>query len=74
MAAIIGAISAVFFLAAADWHFERVLRPALLVGAGSSNAQLIRWGAFTDMLGYYLLLVPLFWPSPLSLAAGSSLQ
>ncbi|MBA3348982.1 MAG: hypothetical protein H0T12_00355 [Actinobacteria bacterium] len=60
LAAIVGAVSAGLFLAAADWHFERVLRPALMIGAGSSRAQLLRWGALTDMLGYYLLLVPLF--------------
>ncbi len=60
LAAIVGAISAVLFLAAADWRFDRVLRPALMISAGSSRAQLLRWGALTDMFGYYLLLVPLF--------------
>lgn len=58
--AIVGAISAVLFLVAADWRFDRVLKPALMIEAGSSKAQFLRWGAYTDMFGYYLLLVPLF--------------
>lgn len=36
-----------------------------MIDAGSSGAQLLRWGALTDMLGYYLLLVPLFVCFPL---------
>jgi hypothetical protein len=34
--------------------------PMQLLESGASRAQLLRWGALTDMLGYYLLLIPLF--------------
>jgi hypothetical protein len=60
LAVVIGAVSGFLFLAAADFHPDRLLEPVRMLGSGSSSAELLRWGALTDMLGYYILLIPLF--------------
>jgi hypothetical protein len=59
LAVLIGGLSGVLFLAAGGFNLDGLLDPVRLLGVGSSRAQLLRWGALTDMLGYYLLLVPL---------------
>lgn len=63
-----GAVSGVLFLAAGDFRTETLLEPRQLLDAGPSTASLLRWGALTDMFGYYLLFVPLF------LAVGAELR
>ena len=60
LAVLVGGLSGVLFLAAGGFNLDGLLDPVRLLGVGSSRAQLLRWGALTDMLGYYLLLVPLF--------------
>ena len=60
VAVVVGGLSGVLFLAAGGFRLDSLLDPVRLLGVGSSRAQLLRWGALTDMLGYYLLLVPLF--------------
>ncbi len=59
-AAVVGVISGSLFVAAADFHVDRILVPTEMLGASSSEAELFRWAALTDMLSYYLLLIPLF--------------
>ena len=58
LAVLIGGLSGVLFLAAGEFRLDWLLDPMRLLGVGPSRAQLLRWGALTDMLGYYLLLVP----------------
>lgn len=60
LAVLIGGLSGVLFLAAGGFRLDWLLDPGQPLGVGSSRAQLLRWGALTDMFGYYLLLVPLF--------------
>ena len=60
VAVLVGGLSGFLFLAAGEFRLDSLLDPVRLLGVGSSRAQLLRWGALTDMLGYYLLLVPLF--------------
>jgi hypothetical protein len=60
LAVVIGAVSGVLFLAAADLRWEPFLEPAQLLRSGPSAPSLLRWGALTDMFGYYLLFVSLF--------------
>jgi hypothetical protein len=60
LAVLIGGLSGVLFLVAGGFRLDWLLDPGQLLGVGSSRAQLPRWGALTDMFGYYLLLVPLF--------------
>jgi hypothetical protein len=59
VAVLVGGLSGVLFLAAGEFRLDSLLDPVRLLGVGSLGAQLLRWGALTDMLGYYLLLVPL---------------
>jgi hypothetical protein len=59
VAVLVGGLSGVLFLVAGEFRLDSLLDPVRLLGVGSSRAQLLRWGALTDMLGYYLLLVPL---------------
>jgi len=59
LAVLIGGLSGVLFLAAGEFRLDWLLDPMRLLGVGPSRAQLLRWGALTDMLGYYLLLIPL---------------
>jgi hypothetical protein len=60
VATVIGAISGFLFLAAADFRLDGILEPHRLVQRGAQAAELLRYAALTDMLGYYLFLVPLF--------------
>lgn len=60
LAVLVGGLSGVLFLAAGRFGPDALLDPMRLLESGSSRAQLLRWGALTDMLGYYLLLIPLF--------------
>jgi hypothetical protein len=60
VAVAIGGVSGILFLAAADFSWEPFLEPAELLESGPSTAEFLRWGALTDMFGYYLLFVPLF--------------
>jgi hypothetical protein len=59
LAVVIGSLSGVLFLAAGRFRPDTLLDPMRLLGGGSSRAQLLRWGAITDLFGYYLLLIPL---------------
>ncbi|MGQ0848211.1 MAG: DUF4386 family protein [Actinomycetota bacterium] len=60
LAVVIGGVSGYLFLAAGAFRPGVLLEPAELLELGASAASLLRWGALTDMFGYYLLLVPLF--------------
>jgi hypothetical protein len=60
LAVLVGGLSGVLFLAAGRFGSDALLDPMRLLESGASRAQLLRWGALTDMLGYYLLLIPLF--------------
>ena len=60
VAAAIGLLSAFLFAAAADFDLAHILEPADMLGVGSSGANIYRWAALADMIGYYLCLIPLF--------------
>jgi hypothetical protein len=60
LAVLVGGLSGVLFLAAGRFGPDALVDPMRLLETGASRAQLLRWGALTDMLGYYLLLIPLF--------------
>lgn len=46
-------------LLAMDFNLEAVLDPLAVVASGPQAAELWRWSMVLDMLGYYLLIVPL---------------
>jgi hypothetical protein len=57
---VIGLVSGFLLLAAAGFDFVSFFHPEQLLDGGPEVAALLRWGALTDMLGYYLLFVPFF--------------
>ena len=58
--AIIGLVSGYLLLAAVRFDLAALASPATLLDGDSSTPGLLRWGALTDMFGYYLLFVPFF--------------
>jgi hypothetical protein len=50
----------VLFLLAIDGHLSEIFHIERLVGQAPGNAELFRWAMILDMLGYYVLLAPLF--------------
>jgi hypothetical protein len=58
--AIIGLMSGYLLLAAVGFDLAALASPATLLDGDSSTPGLLRWGALTDMFGYYLLFVPFF--------------
>jgi hypothetical protein len=61
VAFLVGIVSAVLFLAWGDFNVRTLFEPARQLEPGpSSRGSLLRWAALTDMLSYYLPLIPLF--------------
>ena len=60
MALVSSAVSGVLFLLAIDGHLSEIFHIERLVGHAPGNAELFRWAMILDMLGYYVLLAPLF--------------
>jgi hypothetical protein len=60
LALVSSAISGVLFLLATDGDLSEILHAERLVGHAPQNAELFRWATILDMLGYYVLLAPLF--------------
>lgn len=52
------AASVLFFFASGG--SDAVANPAHLLGINSARIEALRWGALTDVFGFYLLLVPMF--------------
>lgn len=50
----VGMTSSVLFLAAFQVRLDWFLEPAALVSAGPTSAELLRWAAVLDLVGYYL--------------------
>ena len=50
----LGTVSGVLFLLAFQFRVEWFVDPAELVSAGPTSAELLRWGAITDLFSYYL--------------------
>ena len=50
----IGMISNVLFLAAFQFRIDWFLEPTRMLGAGPTSAELLRWAATLDLIGYYL--------------------
>ena len=62
--AFLGLFSDALFVAAFHFRVDWFLEPALAVAGGSVTADLLYWGAITDLFSYYLPLAPLalaFW-------------
>lgn len=49
----------VTMLLAAEWSLDVILDPLQLLAAGEAAASMWRWSMILDMLGYYLLIIPL---------------
>jgi len=60
LALVISAVSGVLFLLAMGGHVSENFHPERLVGQAPGNAETFRWAVILDMLGYYVLLAPLF--------------
>jgi hypothetical protein len=60
LALVSSAVSGVLFLLAIDGHLSEIFHIERLVGQAPQNAELFRWAMILDMLGYYVLLAPLF--------------
>jgi hypothetical protein len=54
VALVAGMTSNVLFLAAFRFRLDWFLDPRLLIGGGPVSAELLRWAAVLDLLGYYL--------------------
>lgn len=52
------AASVLFFFAAGA--SDAITNPAHLLGINGARIEAFRWGALTDVFGFYLLLVPMF--------------
>jgi hypothetical protein len=50
----VGLTSSVLFLAAFQFRIDWFLEPARILGAGTTSAELLRWAATLDLVGYYL--------------------
>ena len=50
----LGTVSNLLFAAAFQFRVDWFLNPAELVAGGATSAALLRWGAITDLLSYYL--------------------
>jgi hypothetical protein len=50
----VGMISNVLFLVAFQFRLDWFLEPAMVVGAGATSAELLRWASTLDLIGYYL--------------------
>ena len=50
----VGMTSNLLFLAAFQFRIDWFLEPARMVGAGATSAELLRWAATLDLIGYYL--------------------
>jgi hypothetical protein len=60
LALVSSAISGVLFLLATDGDLSQIFHVERLVSHAAQNAELFRWAMILDMLGYYVLLAPLF--------------
>jgi hypothetical protein len=60
LALLSSAVSGVLFVQAADGHPSQLLHMERLVAQAPGNAETFRWAVILDMLGYYVLLAPLF--------------
>jgi hypothetical protein len=60
LALVSSAVSGALFLLAIDGHLSEIFYVECLVGQAPGNAELLRWALILDMLGYYVLLAPLF--------------
>jgi hypothetical protein len=60
LALVTGALSGVLFVLAMDGHLSEIFHVERLVGQAPGNAETFRWAIILDMLGYYVLLAPLF--------------
>lgn len=49
-----GMTSNVLFLAASQFRVERLREPTRMLSAGTTSAELFRWAAALDLIGYYL--------------------
>lgn len=59
LAGILALLSLVIGLSGVNYDFEAFSDPAFLIAIGSSAAGLIRWSYWFNMLGNYMLLMPL---------------
>jgi hypothetical protein len=50
----VGMISNFLFLAAFQFRIDWLLEPTRMLGAGATSAELLRWAATLDLIGYYL--------------------
>lgn len=50
----VGLTSNLLFLAAFQFRIDWFLEPARMLGAGPTSAELLRWAAALDLIGYYL--------------------
>jgi hypothetical protein len=55
----LGLISDLLFVAAFQFRVDWFVDPALAVAGGPATSALLRWGALTDMLSYYLPMAPI---------------
>lgn len=51
---VVGMASNLLFLAAFQFRIDWFLEPTLMVGAGATSAELLRWAAALDLVGYYI--------------------
>ena len=50
----VGMTSNLLFLAAFQFRIDWFLEPSRMLGAGATSAELLRWAATLDLIGYYL--------------------
>ena len=60
LALVSSAVSGMLFVQVTDGHPSELLHMERLVAQAPRNAETFRWAVILDMLGYYVLLAPLF--------------
>lgn len=57
--AVVAPISVVLSFAALQFRLDWLTDPALMLTGGPASAMFLRWGALTDLFGYYLPMAPI---------------
>jgi hypothetical protein len=61
LSGIIALACMVFSAMAVDYHFEVFNNPSLMLSLPKVNAELSKWSMICDMIGYYMLLLPIIY-------------
>jgi hypothetical protein len=61
LSGIISLLCLIFGVIGLNYHFEAFNNPAIMLTLPGANAEASRWSMICDMIGYYMLLVPVIY-------------